>query len=838
MYEAAHTGTVDCWIKSYDEYIYNLTNVTPTALDTVLIEGNWSGAPTNYTIAQQNIISGNSSWLGDFFLDHNGANQGTPHYLSFDNDWSTFSGDQANGGDSCDWLGDTVPVQLINYSIPRSFPNGSIYWKVKAVGKNYDASPAIKCWNSSGWQVLGVPDLSGTNTSYAIPNSCLLNLDSSHYLFKASLNVVGTNSPFCYVALYDTEIISNATYSYSSVLPAGTFYWKSYASDSAGGQNATDTWYFTINSIPPDGPHWSGNQIFIPAAYDPSINSVFSIIWAANQMLDTIIIEGNWDGVPVNYTFDTKTTTNITVNASYNATVASNADWNASAGKNYDGQPPYPGNVVTGSTVYNRTVGYVNYTFVTDNKSSIKWHYNLTWKITDSGNTNLFVDCLGAGGGHLLDSYYLNGLNSLSVGTYSFSGTTPATGASTTIANCYNTTGENKIMLAYQSGGWPTQCDSGGIRNCTTTGWDEYITYTSASTVLVPAWTVNNITVNYSDVLSAGTFYWKSYADTSGGIWNATDAFTFSIGKAANPADLYLSDSGGEHENQDMTAVYGTQTNATAVAAVGTPMLYRDGVYKGMQETATLGAGTYAYVANSSGNANYSGNSTTDYLTVSKADAALNLSLNGAYGSVTVASGTTVNVSATSANTESNITIWNGTSVLAYGQSPLAISAAFNIDSNITAEQASSGNYSAAAPLTLWITMIVDQTPTPPCQDCSGGGGGGAAAPANATKKANSTNTISNATNGTANAVDQTPAPTITPGPQGSPSAKNNTVPPSNAPNGPSGLFSFNVPSFSLPAMTEDTTMLAFLALVALILFGAFAIMMKKGDMLSEDDYL
>jgi hypothetical protein len=47
---------------------------------------------------------------------------------------------------------------------------------------------------------------------------------------------------------------------------------------------------------------WSNNQSSTPSTYSSAINSAFNITWTANQTLDTVLIEGNWNGTAVNYT--------------------------------------------------------------------------------------------------------------------------------------------------------------------------------------------------------------------------------------------------------------------------------------------------------------------------------------------------------------------------------------------------------------------------------------------------------------------------------------------------------------------------------------------------------
>jgi hypothetical protein len=50
---------------------------------------------------------------------------------------------------------------------------------------------------------------------------------------------------------YINETEKKGVYSFNDTLPAGTFYWKSYARASDGVLNSTDTWYFTITPPPP-----------------------------------------------------------------------------------------------------------------------------------------------------------------------------------------------------------------------------------------------------------------------------------------------------------------------------------------------------------------------------------------------------------------------------------------------------------------------------------------------------------------------------------------------------------------------------------------------------------
>ncbi|MFH0929164.1 MAG: PGF-pre-PGF domain-containing protein [Candidatus Aenigmatarchaeota archaeon] len=141
--------------------------------------------------------------------------------------------------------------------------------------------------------------------------------------------------------------------------------------------------------------------------------------------------------------------------------------------------------------------------------------------------------------------------------------------------------------------------------------------------------TFNGSIYNYSLVLPAGTFNWTSYANDSAGNWDDTDTWSFTIGQADNQINLYLNNS-TEYANQNIVVVYGTQTNATGVCSAGTCNIYRnDSDVSSENDTQiTLGTGSWEYTVNTTGNQNYSANSTTYYVIVNQAPVILQLSNN------------------------------------------------------------------------------------------------------------------------------------------------------------------------------------------------------------------
>jgi hypothetical protein len=86
-------------------------------------------------------------------------------------------------------------------------------------------------------------------------------------LFESNYSGMPKNYTMTLIDPYINETERKGVYSFSDTLPAGTFYWKSYAKASDGTWNATDTWYFAIDKATPAltltvYPSWS---IFYPA---------------------------------------------------------------------------------------------------------------------------------------------------------------------------------------------------------------------------------------------------------------------------------------------------------------------------------------------------------------------------------------------------------------------------------------------------------------------------------------------------------------------------------------------------------------------------------------------
>ncbi|MFH0929161.1 MAG: polysaccharide deacetylase family protein [Candidatus Aenigmatarchaeota archaeon] len=184
------------------------------------------------------------------------------------------------------------------------------------------------------------------------------------------------------------------------------------------------------------------------------------------------------------------------------------------------------------------------------------------------------------------------------------------------------------------------------VNSYTPSGYSNFsITWSNNTSSLSGAYIENNFTgslVNTSmngtypnyyyntTPMAAGTYQYRFVANDSNNSQNATQTLMFTINKAVNPTDLYFNN-GTEYMNQNVDIVYATPINVTGMCTVGACNLYRNdtGISENNTEV-TLGAGTWQYTLNTTGNQNYSTNFSKEYnITVTKADNPVYLYLNG-----------------------------------------------------------------------------------------------------------------------------------------------------------------------------------------------------------------
>jgi hypothetical protein len=508
----------------------------------------------------------------------------------------------------------------------------------------------------------------------------------------------------------------------------GVYYADFTDTSAAGTYNVTkvyanDTHYNNANSKSFDGigfivsdaiaPQWSSNSTSIPTDYSATNSSKFNVTWTDNVGVDAVLFESNFSGVPTNYSMfafgNNVYSYNDTLPAGlfYWISYASDASINRNATNRIlftinkagtttklflNGTETDKGYYTNDPANFTVTVGAAGQTVYLDT--------NISGWAVQSSETPLFnYTMLSQDGKYNITGYYLGNSNySASSATHyaAVSGAPDTSGPfwdtnSTSIPSNYSASNSTKFNV--------TWTDNTGVLAATL---ESNFSGTATNYTM---FTFGNNVYSYNDTLPAGLFYWKSWAnDTAPATnWNATSTVAFTIGKAANIVDLTLNN-GTAYVDQNVTITYGTQTTATAASTVLTARLYRnESDTGGSVETITLGANTYAYKANVTGNANYSANATgvTYYLIVRQAPTQTRLFLNGTEGDASYPIGlpanftVTVDASGGTVYLNANISGW----VLQSDTTPLMNYTVLNNEGvfNITGYYVATQNYSASS---------------------------------------------------------------------------------------------------------------------------------------------
>ncbi|MFC1723486.1 beta strand repeat-containing protein, partial [Nanoarchaeota archaeon] len=155
------------------------------------------------------------------------------------------------------------------------------------------------------------------------------------------------------------------------------------------------------------------------------------------------------------------------------------------------------------------------------------------------------------------------------------------------------------------------------------------VTSNQSLTLLRDGTPISNPTI---EVLGAGLY---NYTAVNAGDENYTSSVAtwfLTLNKASDTVTLLINGSAA-----NLTLTYGETVNASALSVSGTEGLYRDSQGVANPELALLSAGSYVYLANSTGDANYTGGSDVQYtVAVNKAASAVGLLLNGTDSNVTI----------------------------------------------------------------------------------------------------------------------------------------------------------------------------------------------------------
>ncbi len=450
-----------------------------------------------------------------------------------------------------------------------------------------------------------------------------------------------------------------------SDLPVGTYVWKEFA-------NNTDDYWNVTN----DGNYW-----------------VYVVDKNQTNPVDLYIDNGTvYKNQNVTIDYGTQTDTNGTAVYSDSGTVylyrnGSSID-NPDIATLGSGSYEYKTNMTGNANYSDNSTGVTYYVFINKGTANMVLISNVTWSttypnasnVTGSGcptqgssdfTCNLYRNTSGlvASGEPTAEETILLGAESHQY-VWNMSISNPANWTFNTTNNVLvisqNTSTENYMNLTLGTGSSGTEDNKTYTYPTTTntTGWYN----NSAFVGPVPEFKLyrNDTEITngnpVSEVIELAADYYQYVYNTSGNANYslASKTFFLNITKADNPVDLYLNGS----INQNRSYTYPEPTNATGTTIIGNVYLYRDNVevasgVSPQTEEIILGNGTYAYKVNSTGNANYSDNSTgvTYYALINKGTVQPSLSINTTW-TETYPESTNVSCSVNSLNDEVSCLLW------------------------------------------------------------------------------------------------------------------------------------------------------------------------------------
>ncbi len=193
--------------------------------------------------------------------------------------------------------------------------------------------------------------------------------------------------------------------------------------------------------------------------------------------------------------------------------------------------------------------------------------------------------------------------------------------------------------------------------------------------------------------LAAGSYNYVCNVSETENYTAATNSTTYIINKATTILNITAQPS--------WTITYGTQTNVSCSAnnAEVTPRLYINSSEVGIPYATVHAAGSYNYTCNASATQNWTSASVSQILQVAKASSAVNLTLNGIDGNITVEAGSSVTMNATLLAGEAALELYEDGSLLNQGSSPLTHQKIYTAAGlyNITALHPGSQNYTASS---------------------------------------------------------------------------------------------------------------------------------------------
>ncbi len=211
---------------------------------------------------------------------------------------------------------------------------------------------------------------------------------------------------------------------------------------------------------------------------------------------------------------------------------------------------------------------------------------------------------------------------------------------------------------------------------------------------------INAFIYNYSTILPAGTYYWKSYANDSANQWNVTDEWHFTIAQNTENCDVEF------NATSPITypTLFNVSTNCTSDF-----ILYRNGSIISNNSEQFLSAGSYNFTVLRTDQSNYSNYYDEETFTINPANSEVNITLNNSESNLTIEESTVIDLNCTLITGEGLIYLYNNGTLINSGTSSIGNSTTFSSEGmyNITCLYSSTQNYSYSSE-TYWINVTKD----------------------------------------------------------------------------------------------------------------------------------
>lgn len=485
---------------------------------------------------------------------------------------------------------------------------------------------------------------------------------------------------------YTMNPLGGGVYGFNASIPAGSFYWRSWANDSSGNRNVTTTQIVTVAR--------AGNAIslWIDGNLNQNVTVTYGNITNATATAEHGLVTLERDGVAVTNPEISILAANV-AGYEYSATVEGNQNYSSN------------------STIY--------YLFVEKESGAVALYLNGAESDVIVGYGEMVNATASSSARLYLDGVEVSSpsIRALSAGYHNYTAV---------IEESENVTGSTLTRFVNVTRAAPTLQML--LNSLPSDVSSEYGAATNATAYesnngdgdLVYSFYIDGAALGsgsyVSDYLVLGVGIYNYSYSTSGGENYTSGSISRSLTVTqATPSITILAD-GAE---SDLEKVYGSETNVTASIDYGLELtLYRNGIEVGsgssVEDLIALNADYYNYTAAFGGNENYSAVSGERFVNITKATPTMALTLNGNAFDIPVSAGELVEVNASiSEPSGAEIYLYENDVLNASGNS-LSVRANYTSLGTRTwrAEYAGNQNYSARN-LSYRVDPIDTNAPTP-----------------------------------------------------------------------------------------------------------------------------